>query len=55
MWLYLTVPWVSLQCVVVVFPDHNHLLFIRSFNISYGGWGIIHKKDCLLKKVNYFL
>ena len=22
--LFLTVPWVSLQCVIVVFPDHTH-------------------------------
>ena len=22
-----TVPWVCLQCVIVVFPDHTHLLF----------------------------
>ena len=21
------VPWVGLQCVIVVFPDHTHLLF----------------------------
>ena len=27
LWLFLTVPWVGLQCVVVVFPDHTHLLF----------------------------
>ena len=20
-------PWVSLQCVIVLFPDHTHLLF----------------------------
>ena len=26
-WLFLTVPWVGLQCVAVVFPDHTHLLF----------------------------
>ena len=26
MWLFLTVPWVGLQCVIVVFPDHTHLL-----------------------------
>ena len=26
-WLFLIVPWVGLQCVVVVFPDHTHLLF----------------------------
>ena len=28
LWLYLTVPWVGLQCVIVVFPDHTHLLFV---------------------------
>ena len=27
-WLFLTVPWVGLQCATVVFPDHTHLLFI---------------------------
>ena len=27
LWLFLTVPWVSLQYVIVVFPDHTHLLF----------------------------
>ena len=26
LWLFLTVPMVSLQCVIVVFPDHIHLL-----------------------------
>ena len=26
-WLSLAVPWVCLQFVVVVFPDHTHLLF----------------------------
>ena len=26
-WLFLAVPWVDLQCVIVVFPDHTHLLF----------------------------
>ena len=23
-WLFLTVPWVCLQFVIVVFPDHSH-------------------------------
>ena len=23
-------PWVGLQCVIVVFPDHTHLLFMAS-------------------------
>ena len=27
LWLFLTVPSVGLQCVIVVFPDHIHLLF----------------------------
>ena len=27
MWLFLRVSWVGLQCVIVVFPDHTHLLF----------------------------
>ena len=28
-WLFLTVPWVCLQFVIVVFPDHTHLLFLH--------------------------
>ena len=27
LWLLLTVLWVGLQCVIVVFHDHTHLLF----------------------------
>ena len=27
LWLFLAMPWVGLQCVIVVFPDHTHLLF----------------------------
>ena len=27
-WLFLTVPWVCLQFLIVVFPDHTHLLFL---------------------------
>ena len=26
LWLFLSVPWVGLQCVIVVFPDHTHFL-----------------------------
>ena len=29
LWLFLTVPRVGLQCVIMVFPDHTHLLFNR--------------------------
>ena len=28
--LLLTVPWVGLQCVIVVFPDHTHLLYYQN-------------------------
>ena len=27
LWLFVTLPLVGLQCVIVVFPDHTHLLF----------------------------
>ena len=27
-WLFLTVPWVCLKFVIVLFPDHTHLLFV---------------------------
>ena len=27
-WLFLAVPWVCMQFVIVVFPDHTHLLFL---------------------------
>ena len=26
-WLFLAVPWVCLLFVIVVFPDHTHLLY----------------------------
>ena len=31
-WLFLAVLWVSLQLVIVVFPDHTHLLFLSFQN-----------------------
>ena len=27
--LFLKVSWVDLQCVIVVFPNHNRLLFLE--------------------------
>ena len=27
LFFFLTVPWVGLQCLIVVFPDHTHLRF----------------------------
>ena len=32
-WLFLAVPWVSLQFVIVVFPDHTHLLLLLRVHI----------------------
>ena len=29
-WLFLVVPWVCLLFVVMIFPDHSHLLFLSS-------------------------
>ena len=27
LWLFLTAPWVGLQCEIVVFPDHIYFFF----------------------------
>ena len=32
--LFLAVPWGSLQFVIVVFPDHTHLLFLGSITLK---------------------
>ena len=34
------VSWVGLQCVIVVFPDHTHLLFIFWPWLSADGVGV---------------
>ena len=33
LWFFLTVPWVGLKFVIVVFPNHTHLLYV-----SYAGY-----------------
>ena len=33
LWLFVTVPWVGLRCVTVVFRDHTNLL-LESFNMT---------------------
>ena len=30
LWLFRVMPWVDLQCVIVVFPDQTDLLFIKN-------------------------
>ena len=43
--LFLTVPLGCLQFVIVVFPDHTHLLFLTLSNIVF----------CLLSKSSYLM
>ena len=31
LWIFLKVPYVGLQCMIVVFPDHTDLLFLCRF------------------------
>ena len=33
--LFLAVPWGCLRFVIVVFPDHNHLLFLHSVDHTF--------------------
>ena len=40
-WFFLPVPWVGLQCVIVVFPDHTQLLFFLISKKSAGGTYLI--------------
>ena len=35
MWLYIAVHWVCLMFVIVVFPDHTHLLFLKKIKIAH--------------------
>ena len=41
-WLFLAVPWVCLQFVIVVFPDHTHYF-----------WGIIHRLNAKIAIKHY--
>ena len=48
MWLFLTVPWVGLQCVIVIIPDHTHLHFEKSpatEPIFYGDITFVFKRN----------
>ena len=47
-WLFLAVPWVCLQFVTVVFPDHTHLLF---FILDFAAAVVF---DCVLVAVRLF-
>ena len=43
-WLFLTIPWVCLQFVIVVFPDHTQLLFLCKNNTIIEGEGMVSVK-----------
>ena len=45
LWLFLAVTWVGLQCVIVVFPDHTHLLFNT---LGLRRWAILCTKSAFL-------
>ena len=49
LWLFLSVPWVGLQFVIVVFPDYTHLLFAICMSLQYLSVEII-SSDCVFKK-----
>ena len=38
MWLFLMMPSVCLQFVIVVFPDHTHLLFWKVMVLNLSGY-----------------
>ena len=38
-WLFLSVPWVCLQFVIVIFPDHTDLLFLGVIHANSDGFG----------------
>ena len=44
-WLLLAVPWVCLQFVIMVFPDHTHCLFYFILFLAVNSMHINMKKD----------
>ena len=51
LWLFLTVPWVGLQCVIVVFPDHTNLPFGDSYPVAYHSTYTTNISNVPLKKL----
>ena len=46
-WLFLALPWVCLQFVIVVFPNHTHLLFLAVSFYQNGIWWRVECKTVL--------
>ena len=54
-WLFLTMPRVCLQFVIVVFPDDTHVLFLETDRIKYKSLtqqNILHANNCCWKRFN---
>ena len=49
LWLILTVPWVGLQCLIVVIPGHTHF-FVD--NVTIQNFGVCY---CCQQGKRYFL
>ena len=49
-WLFLTAPWVDLQCVIVVFPNHIHLLV----HFDFGDFSLIKLRFFNFQGLNTF-
>ena len=53
MWLFLAVPCVRLQFVIVVFPGHTHLLLLLVLSPLYEGRSICNENSPVNPKVLY--
>ena len=55
LWLFLTMPWVSLHSIIVVFSDQTHLLFKPKliYTFSYTGQVIHHDHKVLHVPIIY--
>ena len=49
--LFLAVPWGCLQFVIVVFPDHTHLLFLQKY-LKNSGITFYDKKNAIFIYAN---
>ena len=51
-WLFLEVPWGCLRFVIVVFPDHTHLLFLNFIHHIYiNRWFPFYRWSVMEKQV----
>ena len=51
-WLFLTVPWGCLRFVIVVFPEHTHLLFFTEAQLIDSIYHMILKSFCDVFGIN---